>query len=416
MAKKSILNSGEACKLLGIKPATLYAYVSRGLVRAEPAADGRGRLYQRADLETLRARSRARSGHGPTAAGALRWGEPVLESSVSTIQDGMLYYRGHALVDLFARGASFECVAELLWSGDLPDRTPPSWTADNHSHANVLLQDSDGAFARHLAVAISSRAAADPVAGEELLDQALARARLVIRLAAETMFPDVSHALRVKGALSEKLAERVADFCGCAAFPEAAVAVNQALVASADHELNASTFAARVAASTGADLYACVLAGIAAFSGRRHGLASLQLAPILERVLQPKDARDVVRSVLRQRQVLPGFGHQLYPSGDPRGAALLEQGRLLARRRGSGTAKRQERLDAFVEAARAEGVPPPSLDFGLYAVASALGLTASGAARLFALGRIAGWAAHVIEQRHQDFMLRPRAKYVGRRI
>src|SRR5262249_9768773 len=109
------------------KRETLYAYASRGLVRSEPGEKGRGRRYQREDLERLRARRDARSGHGPVAAGALRWGEPVLESALTGLTSSGPRYRGHLAVTLSAR-APFESVAELLWSGALPDE-PPSWSA-----------------------------------------------------------------------------------------------------------------------------------------------------------------------------------------------------------------------------------------------------------------------------------------------
>ena len=117
------LSGSEAAAFLGVKRETLYAYASRGLVLSEPGTHGRGRRYRREDLERLKARSDARAGHGAVAAGALRWGEPVLASALTSIDEGGPRYRGHRAVDLAAR-ASFEAVAELLWTGTLPDRRP----------------------------------------------------------------------------------------------------------------------------------------------------------------------------------------------------------------------------------------------------------------------------------------------------
>src|SRR5690349_15198038 len=114
---KDFLTAREAAELIDVKLATLYAYVSRGLVRSIASEAGRGRLYARQDLEHLRARHDARSGHGPVAAAALRWGEPVLDSAITLINDRGLYYRGQSAVGLARDGVSYEQVAELLWTG-----------------------------------------------------------------------------------------------------------------------------------------------------------------------------------------------------------------------------------------------------------------------------------------------------------
>src|SRR5580704_6343602 len=108
--------AAEAARILGVKPATLYAYVSRGWVRSVPAGRGKARLYARADLDRLRTRSAARAGHGPVAGGALRWGEPVLDSAISSVEAGLLRYRGVSATELATSGVSFERVAELLWT------------------------------------------------------------------------------------------------------------------------------------------------------------------------------------------------------------------------------------------------------------------------------------------------------------
>jgi len=107
------ISAREATRLLGVKAQTLYSYVSRGWVRSTPAARGNERLYVRADVERLKARGQARAGHAAVAAGALRWGEPILSTSISTIRDVGPVYRGHAATDLVRQGASFESVAEL---------------------------------------------------------------------------------------------------------------------------------------------------------------------------------------------------------------------------------------------------------------------------------------------------------------
>src|SRR5262249_37348850 len=124
---ESYVTGPAAAELLGVKMATLYAYASRGLVRSEPSGAGRARRYRTDDLLRLRTRRDARSGHGPVAAGALHWGEPVLETAVGTITDEGPVYRGQRAVELATGGVSFERVAELLWSGSLPNEA--DWNA-----------------------------------------------------------------------------------------------------------------------------------------------------------------------------------------------------------------------------------------------------------------------------------------------
>lgn len=177
------------------------------------------------------------------------------------------------------------------------------------------------------------------------------------------------------------------------------------LVVVADHGLTASTLAARVTASTGADLYSCVLAALAALSGPKHGGAVHRIEALLDEAGAADQAADVVHRRLRRGETVPGFGHPLYRGGDPRAAPLLELGR-------ESEHPRVKTAFAVIEAMEAAGHPPPSVDFGLVVASDALGLPAGSAAGLFALGRAAGWIAHVFEQREAGWMLRPRARYV----
>src|SRR3954470_15678038 len=119
------VDARAAAKHLGIQVRSLYAYVSRGQVRSVPGESGRPRLYALADLERLRVRRDARKGHGAVAAGALRWGEPVLDSAITQITPGGPAYRGRLATEL-AQTTRFENVAELLWSGYLP-AGPIAW-------------------------------------------------------------------------------------------------------------------------------------------------------------------------------------------------------------------------------------------------------------------------------------------------
>jgi citrate synthase len=187
-------------------------------------------------------------------------------------------------------------------------------------------------------------------------------------------------------------------------------ALDAALVTSADHELNASTFAVRVAASTGADLYACMAAGLAALSGPRHGGACDRIEALVAETGRPERAAEIVRERFRRGETVPGFGHPLYPDGDPRGRLLLDEARRLSGRPGPAL----RTLFALVEAMRRAEREAPTVDVGLVALSSALGLPGGTAAGLFAIGRTAGWIAHALEQRSAGFLLRPRARYIGR--
>jgi citrate synthase len=190
---------------------------------------------------------------------------------------------------------------------------------------------------------------------------------------------------------------------------KARATLDRVLILCADHELNASTFAARVVASTGADLYACVTGALAALSGPQHGGASDRVEALLDEVAQPERAREVIAARDRRGDAIPGFGHRLYPDGDPRVDPMLASAREIA-----GASPRLRTLLAVADAMRRAGREPPNLDFGLVAVVRALGLKRGTAAALFALGRCAGFVAHVLEQREAGYLIRPRAEYVGK--
>jgi len=185
-------------------------------------------------------------------------------------------------------------------------------------------------------------------------------------------------------------------------------AVNRALVLCADHELNASAFAARVVASTGADLYSCIQAALAALCGPRHGGAADRVEAIVQEIARPEDAERVVHERARRGGGVAGFGHPLYPEGDPRGRALVE----LAREAASDGPALEVCL-ALIEAMESSGRGTATIDVGLVALARALGLRPGAAVGLFALGRCAGWVAHVLEQYEAGYLLRPRARYLA---
>lgn len=405
----SFLSGREAAALLGVKRETLYAYASRGLLRSEPGGPGRGRRYNREDLERLRARSDARSGHGPVAAGALRWGEPVLESALTAIEPAGPRYRGRPSAEL-AASCSLESVAELLWSGVLPG-SPPRWPAVGlglRLSSLTALLPADSPPLVTLALAVAALGATDPDRFNQAPEPERARARaLILRMAA--LAGAGLDAAQVRLAQAEdEVAGALLVSLGAQASSRARQLMRRALVLCADHELNASAFAVRVAASAGADLYACVSAGLATLSGPRHGGVVDRIEALIGEVARPEQARAVVHERSRRGEEIPGFGHPLYPAGDPRGALLLAAASEHAPR-----SPRLRIIQAIVDAMREAGREPPTLDIGLAAIGAALGLPPRRSAAIFAVGRAAGWLAHAFEQRAAGFLLRPRARYVG---
>jgi citrate synthase len=414
------LSAAEAAELLDVKLATLYAYTSRGLIQSVPGGRGRSRRYRRRDLERLCARRDARSGHGPVAAAALRQGEPVMDSAITliSIEQGPIY-RGRAAVDLAREGRSFEWVAEGLWSGDWIERPEPTgWQCDGLGfdlEALIRCLPPRIGPLPVLSLVVSVLAAHDPGRFSWHPEAVLARARpLLRRLAAALALgqapgdASISAEEAVPQALeAPSLAAAIGIAFGRSLGREELRALNRALVLAADHELNASTFAARVAASTGADVYGCILAALATLSGPRHGGAADRVDALLVEAGPAERVEQVVHDRQRRGEVIEGFAHPIYaPHSDPRGALLMEIAKGLA-----GTREEVRSILALVDAMQEGGFGGPSIDVGLVAVARALGFPTGSASALFALGRTVGWVAHALEQQDAGFLVRPRARY-----
>jgi citrate synthase len=398
MQSSATLTAKEAAEFLGVKPQTLYAYASRGLLRR--VGTGKRRRYLAEDLERLQTRQRARSGHGPVAAAALSFGEPVLDTSITGIDQRGPLYRGQPAVELAARGVGFEAVAELLWSGELP-QARPVWRA-----FDVPARELGPARAslEELMLALPALTLAAPTRHSSVREVELDLGRQLIQSVAQLLVEP--RARRETSSIAELLAEGAR-----APQKDARTALDLALVLLADHELNASSFVARIAASTGAHLLACITAALATLSGPRHGGACARVEALLDEAAILTRPVDVLEKRTRRGDLIPGFGHPLYPDGDPRARPLLERARLLSKR-GSAHQKRLEPVFALARAMERQGLPA-TVDFGLVALTRALDMKPGSAELLFALGRSAGWVAHVLEQRSSEAVLRPRARYLG---
>jgi citrate synthase len=423
----------QACELLGIQRATLYAYVSRGLLRSFPGEDARSRRYRRRDLEALA----ARTGTAVRAArGAIAWGEPVLDSALTRIAEGRFYYRGYEVVAL-SRLRRFEDVCCLLWLDGRPDvlrggqvegvamrerlftasgpaerlaSRSPGAASSADAWRDLLARLEAGHPVDRLSIALRLTSHAD-LEASDLAPEAVARCGVrILRClfaAAGDQAPDDGTGLAATLAggwgLRREGSEQV---------------LERALILCADHELNVSSFTVRCVASAGATPYDAIDAGLAAIRGWRHGGMSERVCALFAElgVAVAAPSRRRVREVLASRrntgEWIPGFGHPLYPEGDPRFEALID---VMHEQWG------ETRVLDWARLVAAEGEAilgrKPNLDLGLATLAVEIGASPTPAATawlVFALGRTAGWIAHAIEEYERARLIRPRANYVGR--
>ncbi|MEN8159624.1 MAG: citrate synthase family protein [Myxococcota bacterium] len=399
------LSAREAAALLGVKLPTLYAYVSRGLLRSLPAREGRARRYLRADLEALRER-------GPSlraAAGALRWGEPILESAITAMTLEGPAYRGELAAKLVEDGVGFEAVAELLWTGRRGEAS--HWEPEPAPELDGVgpLLPSDGPHASVFPVLVAVRAAGDAGRFDTTPEGVLPRARSLVRLLAAGLALPRAPARARRAVRAPRIAEVVARAFALDTRPETLAAIDAVLILLADHELNASTFAARIAASTHADVYAVVQAGLATLSGPLHGSASDRFEALLAEVGTPEQAERVVFERARRGERIPGFGHPFYGrAGDARARVLLEIAWGLGRE-----TPELATANAVIGAMERADKPPPNVDSAAVALRAALGMPRGAVAGLFAVARTVGWDAHALEQIATGHLLRPRARYTG---
>lgn len=387
------LSAAEAARALGVTRATLYAYVSRGLIRSEPGpASSRARRYPRDDVDRLRLRAEERRDPDKVAAHALQWGVPVLESSITLITGDALYYRGRNVVAL-AREASVEEVASLIWTGRLDGARPPRAV-----HRRPLGGRSPrGAFVSRAQAALARASAADAHAFDLRPDAIVRSAWRILDLLVGVAAPR-ARGERIDAALAHGWRVRA----------DAQDVIRAALILMADHELNVSAFTARCVASAGSQPYAVVLGGLAAIEGVKHGGSTARAESLLATLRRTRSLRAALAERLRQGARIEGFGHPLYPRGDPRAAALLA---LLGEHFHRSAELRFVR--EFARAGASLTGDSPNVDFALAAVSRVLGLPPDSGLTLFAIGRSIGWLGHAIEQYALDQIIRPRARYVG---
>ena len=387
------IGAAEASKTLGVTRPTLYAYVSRGLIRSEPGPPAtRERRYARDDIERLKRRADERRNPDKVASHALQWGMPVLESAITLIADERLYYRGSDALTL-AREQTVDAVASLIWTGSLEGARPPASRSKQYDRPG----GKGGPFITRAQAMLAMASASDPRAfdfrpdavvetGWRILDLMVGAA--VARGSEASIDASLARAWRVRAAGQE--------------------VIRAALILCADHELNVSAFTARCVASAGAHPYAVVVAGLAALEGVKHGGSTARVESMLASLRRARSLRSALTDRLREGQRIDGLGHPLYRHGDPRAIALLEM--LDERFRKSPELRFVRELARRSESLTGE---KPNLDFALGSVSRVLGLPPMSGLTLFAIGRTIGWIGHAIEQYAVNQIIRPRARYVG---
>ncbi|WP_124270456.1 citrate synthase [Streptomyces sp. ADI96-02] len=407
------LTTREAAELLGVKPETVYAYVSRGQLSSTRAAGGRGSTF---DADEVRALARRSGRREPSAAG----GDLVFRTGITLIEGDRYYFRGVDATEL-ARHHSYEEVAEWLWTGDLRPGvrfTAPAGTLAAARRTVDSLPAHSGSTDR-LRAAVTAAAAVDPMRFDLSPGAVLSSARSLI--------PTLVGALPVRGdasdtadggtpegpdggpvplarALWTRLTARPADAASLAV-------LDAALTLLIDHDLAASTLAARVAASAHAHPYAVVSAGLGVLEGPLHGAASGLAHRMLQEAVDRGSAVPVVADHLRTGRRVPGLGHRLYRDEDPRARtlfALLED-----------VPQAAEALAAAREVVSTTARHAPlavNVDLALAVLSVAGGMEAEAGETIFAVSRTAGWIAHALEEyAERPLRIRPSGLYTGPR-
>jgi citrate synthase len=387
------LTTREVADRLGVKPSTVYAYVSRGLLTSRRGPGGRASTFDAREVEAL-ARRRRRSA-GPEG----------VRTAITLIGDDRLYYRGVDVLEL-ARRHSYEEVADWLWTGTLSPGirfTAPDDAVETAARAIAALPAQSG-LTDQLRVAVVAASLADPLrfdlTGEMV--PATGRALVATLVAALPARGDVP----VAGHLAERLWPRLTS---SPPNEPSLRCLNAALVLLADHDLAASTLAVRVAAAARANPYAAVSAGLGVLEGPLHGAASGQAHRMLGEVAERGSAAAVVAEQLRAGRRIPGLGHRIYRGDDPRAVLLFE---LLAE---------VPRVGPVLEAAMAvtrtaaRQVPlHPNVDLALAVLSRTAAMPAEAGEVIFAVARTAGWIAHALEEyRERPMRLRPSGQYAG---
>ena len=393
------LSTAQTAHRLGVKPATIYAYVSRGVLHNHHDPDTRRSRFDESEVERLAVRGR------PREASRIRSLDLQIETAITEIEGHRVRYRGHDQ-SVLARTATFEQVAELIWTGELPAASPV-WPASPITVPLGPMQLFERLRVIVALDAVGRRPAADASSfvdtGRQLVATLIDSIPVIggdgriPRLHLEGRTPLAN---TMAGRLWPRLTRRRAS-------PALLRVLNASMVMLADHEIAASTLAARVAASTRGGVHDVVTAGFGALGGPLHGGESRRVRGVLARATDGS-LRQVVDDALGRYGRLPGFGQVLYPDGDPRAVVLLE---LL---RAAGRHPALDVVDALIDEAARRRLPPPNVDLALAALGAVSDMPADAGTAIFGPARVVGWVAHALEEQAEPALrFRPRAVYIG---
>jgi citrate synthase len=399
------LTSAQVAARLHVKPATLYAYVSRGLLSSERAEKG-GSTFDPLDVEAFAA-SRRR-GSGPTGGPV---GRPlmVLDSDLTLLQNDQLYFRGIPATDL-ARRLEFEDSVSLLWAtpnsrDDIDDRFV--------SRPNVIkaIRKANAAlgeplrFMDRLRLAVLTAGSKDPV--RDSLGQAAVRdaGRQILSTMVDSL-PDLQSGPGQSAPLVTRLWSKVSPLNPSTGNLRL---LNATMVLCMDHDLAISTLSARVAASARADPYAAVVAALSALDGTMHGAASVAAVEMLSETLATHKPERAISEQIAKTRIIPGFGHIIYKTVDPRAEFLFKAMRELPEYRESLGA-----ANALSAVVHSRSPRPANLDLALAVLVIGAKMQADAGELIFAVSRTAGWIAHILDEYGQQAMrLRPESRYTG---
>jgi citrate synthase len=375
-----MVDSEEAARRLGVKVPTLYAYVSRGLITAMKGPDGRRNLFSTEEIEERSRRLRRAKDTEIRVA--------TIATRVSKLHEDGPSYRGVPAVGLVAT-SSYEQVADLLWKAE-----PGPWRAAPESDGVAALTSIAARDRIRLAVVVAG--ATDPLRADLRREASIRSARRLIATAVQALDPGPSRNGNRPGQPGETddlpVAERLSQRLGAPhVAPELVRAVNAVLVLLADHEISPSTLTVRIAATTRADCYDALLAGLGTISGPLHGSAS----DVARRLLEDSEQRGVERALgetLRWQGSFPGFGHSDYVAGDPRFSALLPFFEALA------APPQRKVLEDVLARTQGQGLPLPNVHLAIGAIAYAAKLAPEAGETLFTIARMTGWVAHYLEE------------------
>ncbi|MEO9223479.1 MAG: citrate synthase [Acidimicrobiales bacterium] len=398
MSSERRLSTAEAAARLGVKPETLYAYVSRGLIRRERSPHGS--TFAPTDVERL-AQAGRRVRRLPTL---------VFPSSLTLIENDRVFYRGLDVIRL-SRERTFEEVAGWLWTGSWPDATEwPNDTARGEAvgRAQETLPN-DCLPIDRLRLTVAVAAGNDPNRHDTTPTAVISTAQRLIPLMVQTVAPTRSarrpHRRNADLSIAAILWPKLSPLPPTTGRIDA---LNAALVLLADHELAVSTLAVRAAAMARADTYGVVGTGLNVAGGSRHGGASLDLEGVLSHAAVVGIGRAIEARLANGH--LPGFGHPIYKNRDPRARPLLDRLNDL-----DPDPARRAFVDSFLDAVESRSLFHANVDAALAGLAWCGEMRPGSGEAIFVIARTAGWVAHALEQYDQTTLMRSRVDYAGPR-